>query len=160
MPATAHDPTRRPRLALRGRRLGLGATLIAFLIAVLAAACTRSLGRGPDAPAGLEVGDSRFAGTWVSRRTSQLGLSAMRIRFQCSGEYQVRARIFAGAVRLHESGEFWTTGSTLHLTRAAGEVTRWSFRLEDDVLRLEEAPGEWHVYRRAKEVPCRDAAQR
>ncbi|HVS64246.1 MAG TPA: hypothetical protein VMT85_12175 [Thermoanaerobaculia bacterium] len=78
----------------------------------------------------------------------------MRFRFDCSGRYQSRVRLFLGTMRVREAGEFRASDGVLHLSRADGSLTAWRYRFDGSILRLEEAPGEWHDYRRLAVAAC------
>lgn len=127
--------------------------LLALVAPLLLSSCT-SLGTAPEnlapdvcsAPPGL-------AGVWKSDRDSQVGPAHMTLHFRCDCTYGMQARLL-GLVRFREEGAYWTEAGQLRFSRASGEITSWSYTLEDDVLTLEEAPAEKHLYRHAKNSVC------
>lgn len=117
-------------------------------------ACTSNLGTAPTKLTKPGDLDNRLAGTWVSDRSTQTGPGRMRMELHCDGTYETKVKAFLGLMRIREQGEAWASEDVLHLSRANGETTRWSYRFDNGRLMLEETAGEWHRYVRKANAEC------
>jgi hypothetical protein len=127
-----------------------------FLLAVVAAgwiltACFSYTAAPRRSFVGYCQPDQRLAGTWKSYRSSQLGPSWVTLTFACDCTFDTRIRLPWMWVR--EQGFYRVGGGSIHFDRK-GETTAWPFGFEGASLRLEEAPGEFHVYQRVSEQAC------
>lgn len=101
--------------------------------------------------------DQRLAGTWKSYRRSQLGPGWITLNLACDCTFDTRIRLLWMGIR--EQGFYRIDGGSIHFERRGG-TTSWPFGFEGASLRLEEAPGEFHIYRRVSEPSCRSSGAR
>lgn len=91
-------------------------------------------------------------GEWQSRRSSQLGRATVTIRFDRDCQYSLK--ISSWLARIREHGEYRVDGDRIVFSRPSAE-TAWPFQFVDGRLRLTEAPGETHEYRRVSDEVLR-----
>jgi len=105
----------------------------------------------PDFGCQLQKG---LAGVWKSGpQESQFGAahSTLRIRRDCT--YRLSVRIFL-VLRLRGGGPIRSSEGTLFVHHPSGGVVTWRYRLEGDVLALEEGDPEARRYRRVADASC------
>ncbi|HYG62565.1 MAG TPA: hypothetical protein VEL74_08275 [Thermoanaerobaculia bacterium] len=86
---------------------------------------------------------------------SQLGPAWVSLTFACDCTFTSSTRL--PWQRIHEQGIYSLEDGVIHFERRGG-TTIWPFGIDGASLRLEEAPGEFHSYRRLAEQPCRPSA--
>ena len=82
-----------------------------------------------------------LTGEWTDRRSTQLGPAWVKLVLRPDCSFTMRMQLLLA--RIVENGVYRVEANRIDFDRKR----TWAFVREDDELRLEEAPGEWHTFK-------------